>query len=104
MTGGPGSDNFAFTRASHSSPRDPDAIRDFARGRDVVDLGAIDADTDEGGDQSFEFIGSKGFSGVAGELRFEDGILEGDTDGNGRANLKIELVKIDALGADDFLL
>jgi serralysin len=44
------------------------------------------------------FIGSKVFSGKAGELRFSGGILAGDTDGNKIADISIKLQVIGSFG------
>ncbi len=62
---------------------------------------AIDADTTKAGDQKFEWIGTKEFSGrgVGGELRyFYDNdprvtgtVIQGDVTGDGRADFEIEI-------------
>ena len=66
-------------------------IEDFFRGDgDIIDLASIDANTTSEGDDSFEWIGNAGFSGVAGELGFESGtgglegysIVQGDVNGD----------------------
>ena len=85
-----------------------DHILDFAAGTDKIDLGRIDADTLTAGDQAFSWIGSNAFSGSAGQLRaYQDGanwVVEGDTDGNGAADLVIRItVGGGPLAQGDFL-
>lgn len=41
--------------------------------------------------QGWTYIDSANFNGVPGELRFDKGLLQGDTDGNRIANLQIQL-------------
>lgn len=106
LTGGAGSDTFVYASAGQTAG---DLIRDFdgAEG-DVVDLSAIDANDGRGGNQRFSFIGDDRFSGTAGELRFADSdartIVTGDTDGDGRADVRLVLAGDVDLAADDFLL
>jgi serralysin len=96
LLGGAGADTFDFNKLSESRARlgAGDSIADFV-GLDVIDLGEIDANSGQAGNQAFRFIGNDAFSGTAGELRFElDGILthvQGDVDGNGKADLQITL-------------
>ncbi|HEX8125060.1 MAG TPA: M10 family metallopeptidase C-terminal domain-containing protein [Allosphingosinicella sp.] len=95
LTGGGGADVFRYLSASDSTASAMDRILDFAAGSDKIDLGRIDADSLTAGDQAFVWIGSSAFSGAAGELRAyqsgSDWIVEGDTDGNGAADLVIQL-------------
>ena len=44
------------------------------------------------------------FHSIAGELRFADGVLEGDVDGDGNADFQIELTAVTALGLADLVL
>lgn len=109
MWGGSGADMFVFTTVQESrvgSQRD--VIYDFQSGRDVIDLRGIDANELRKGNQAFSWIGTKGpflhpdeaasvfltagFTGRAGELRYDRGILMGDTDGDGRADFEIKIV------------
>jgi Ca2+-binding RTX toxin-like protein len=93
MTGGDGADTFRYVTTLDSTGAAMDEILDFAPGTDKIDLARIDANTLAGGDQAFSWIGSNAFSNVAGELRaYESGgtwFVEGDTDGNGVADLVI---------------
>jgi hypothetical protein len=84
-------------------------IVDFsARQNDLIDLSAIDADSRRSGDQRFDFIGAGAFTKDAGQLRaFTSNdltIVEGDVDGNGRADFQIALDGIVRLSDGDFLL
>ena len=95
LSGGSGNDYFIFKDISESKPgsANRDVIVDFQRG-DIIDLSLIDANKWLGGDQSFAFIGNRSFSKKAGELRFENGILAGDIDADGRADFEIQILNI----------
>ncbi len=90
--GAGGRDTFLFMKASDSPERTPDTILDFGSG-DKIDLSKFDADTTTKGRQHFEFIDDDRFSDTAGELRFDDGILSGDTDGDGDADFAVILMR-----------
>jgi serralysin len=68
---------------------------------DLIDLSDIDARQNRPDNQRFKYIGDKPFHGKAGELRFEDGLLQADTDGNGRPDLEISLPDTGNLRAND---
>jgi Ca2+-binding RTX toxin-like protein len=114
LTGNGGDDLFRYNNAADSAGRSVDRILDFAAGGDKIDLTSVDADRLAAGDQAFRWIGSDAFSGAgaasAGELRaFEDQgswFVEGDTDGDGLADLVIELTLVGPtpLSSGDFLL
>jgi Ca2+-binding RTX toxin-like protein len=99
MTGGGGADTFRYITTLDSTGASMDEILDFASGSDKIDLSRIDANTTLAGDQAFSWIGSTAFTGSgaasAGQLRaYESGgnwFVEGDTDGNGVADLVIQL-------------
>lgn len=95
QTGGTGADTFFLLSAGDSKTKAAgrDTILDFdAAEGDIIDLFAIDA-RKGGKDNAFDFIGRKGFHGDKGELRFKlkdgDAILQGDTDGDGKADFAI---------------
>lgn len=94
LYGGKGADVFIFTLASESAGKSYDTIYDFTS-IDTIDLSAIDANTKKTGNQAFIFIGDDDFSRRAGELRFEkikgDTVIEGDRDGNGKADFILHL-------------
>jgi hypothetical protein len=54
------------------------------------------------------FIGERDFTGRAGEVRYEydhgNTTVEGDTDGDGSADLAVTLIGKIAMTGDDFLL
>ncbi|MDT0604924.1 M10 family metallopeptidase C-terminal domain-containing protein [Thalassotalea castellviae] len=76
--GGEGADTFVFSNIESG-----DVIADFTTGEDVIDLIATGV--------SFTFVNDTEFSNLAGELRFADGVLSGDVDGDGLADLSIDL-------------
>lgn len=94
LAGGPGRDIFVYRRISDSpaGKAKRDTIVDFdARGRETIDLSLVDADSRRKGRQHFSFIGSTGFSGKRGELRFVRGRLLGDTDGDRKPEFEIRV-------------
>ncbi|WP_424138257.1 hypothetical protein [Roseomonas chloroacetimidivorans] len=108
LTGGAGNDTFVFSQLLDSKVGSGrDVVTDFAKG-DVIDLFAIDAMTKLGGDQSFSFIGSGKFTGAAGELHAiqsgGDTLIEGDINGDAKADFQIELAGFHNLAASDFIL
>lgn len=117
LTGSAGRDVFVFESVDDSPAVDVDFITDFSRAdRDRIRLDAIDANTENGaGDDAFTFIGSEAFSGTgtpssadAGQLRVtavgEGFRVEGDTDGDGDADIVFDVASITQLTAADFIL
>lgn len=108
--GGLGADRFVFNQGDVSATLGAaDLIGDFYRSeRDRIDLRGIDANAGVAGDQAFTFIGARGFSGMAGELRYAyangETVLTGDTNGDAAADFFIRLSDAPALRAGDFLL
>lgn len=103
LEGGTGADVFIFRHAAEAGRGD--VILDFSRAEgDRIDLSGIDARSGAAGDQAFSFIGAKAFSGKAGELRYRDGIVSGDVDGDGKPDVLIEIANDHALAASDFIL
>ena len=101
LSGGGGNDVFLYTNASDSTPASADIILDFSDG-DLVSLSRID---------TFTFIADAAFSSTAGELRAvntlgNDWTIEGDIDGDGTADIAIQLTTIDGITLDenDFVL
>ena len=109
MTGGTENDVFDFNSKSDSgkTAATRDIITDFTHGADDIDLSTIDAKKG-GGNQAFHFIGKQAFHHQAGELHFKysgaNTLVEGDTDGNGKADFQIELTGHLALTKGDFIL
>jgi Ca2+-binding RTX toxin-like protein len=93
LTGGAGSDIFVFTDTDHSR----DTITDFQHGVDKIDLGWWQSEM--GAD--FHFIGAASFGHHAGEGRFANGLFELDANGDGIADLSINVTG--QLSATDFM-
>jgi Ca2+-binding RTX toxin-like protein len=105
LFGDAGGDRFVFLKIQDSLTNAPDRIFDFNRGAgDRIDLSGIDANTRTGGNGRFTFIGSESFSGQAGELRFANGFVLADTNGNGAADMAIQVDNQVSLSASDFIL
>jgi D-alanyl-D-alanine carboxypeptidase len=116
LTGGRGRDIFDFDSLSDLAGGDGshDIITDFTHGEDVIDLSGIDANTSRRGDQSFHFIGEADFSGKAGQLHIKimpavtgidaRTIIEGDVNGDGKADFSLELAGQKHLSVCDFFL
>ena len=102
LTGGGSADIFAFADGDFGASAD--TITDFAPGLDTLDLGAIDANAGVADDQAFVFIGAAAFSATAGELRFENEQVLGDTDGDGIADFRINLTNVSSLNEADLVL
>ncbi len=115
LAGGSGQDIFRYTDIS-DAPRatgnfavlNRETILDFnssnGNNHDLIDLSAIDANVNVAGDQAFTFVGSSAFSGVAGQLRYANGILQADVDGDRIADLEIFVVSAPPLDRTDFVL
>lgn len=112
LNGGTGADRFYFVAADTGATAvaAPDRIADFTHAEgDVIDLHYIDAVAGTSGNNAFTFIGKSAFTGHKGELRYsygdtEETRLEGDTNGDGRADLVILLTGRHDLVAADFVL
>jgi len=106
LFGGLGADRFLYATVSASTTAARDNIRDFVSGTDVIDLSAIDANSLVAGNQGFTIV--PGLFTAAGQLRFvtngTDGWLLGDVDGNGVADLNIQIDGLTVLGAGDVIL
>ena len=107
MSGGSGADTFVFKNGETSmvqlgffgrTPSLRDTITDYTR-EDKIDLSHIDANTNAAGDQAFRLSPVSRFTGNAGELQIwvELGasentyLIEGDTNGDARADFMIEV-------------
>jgi Ca2+-binding RTX toxin-like protein len=116
MTGGGGKDVFIFKSLSDSGKTSAtrDFITDFTHGPDKIDLKAIDASHKIAGDQAFHFIGTHAFNHIAGELhviKIDNGgtahdstIIEGEVNGDGKADFEIQLKGLVSLTKADFIL
>ena len=108
LYGNGGADTFVFEKGDTGKTRaKADTIFDFKPSQgDIIDLSDWDANSKRGGDQDFTFIGSQGFHGKAGELRFvkekSDTWIMGDTNGDGKADFMIHLDDAMKLKVDHF--
>jgi len=114
LTGGTEADIFDFNfRGETLKGAGRDLITDFAHLTDDIDLSGIDARSGAG-NQAFKWIGKKGFHDVKGELHYklvnlagtanDKTIVEGDVNGDGRADFQIELSGLIGLTKGDFVL
>jgi len=117
LSGGAGNDVFRLVAAGDSTAAAPDRITDFTRaagpGVDRVDLRGIDANALVDGNQAFAFIGTAAFAGGgaagAGQWRVAAAgagawRAEGDTDGDGVADVAVDILSPATPAAGWFLL
>ena len=105
LRGGDGADRFVFDTTSGSRPGLEDRVMDFAPGLDRLDLHLMDADAGRAGNQAFVL---SGFGTGAGALRLVAAgagtWVEGDLNGDGRADFRLWVAGVQGLTAADFLL
>ena len=110
MTGGTGADRFVFSSTADSSNSAArDVITDFHHAEaDLIDVSVPDANTTVTGYQAFTFIGTQSFHHIAGELHYTAAtggvIVSGDVNGDGIADLSIDVQSVTSLVATDFVL
>ncbi|MFR0675151.1 hypothetical protein ACLUUI_15680 [Enterobacterales bacterium AW_CKDN230030176-1A_HGKHYDSX7] len=107
LTGGTGKDTFVFTTLNDTGLTRTtwDVITDFKRGEDKIDLGALDANTATAANEAFHtFIKGTAAFTTAGQLKFQDGVLYGNTDADSAPEFAIQMVGITSLTASDFVL
>jgi Ca2+-binding RTX toxin-like protein len=104
MTGGHAADHFVFLNAGDSGTGpSADVITDFERGTDLIDLAGVS-------NQTIGFAGTGAFiGGGTASLRYSvngagKAIITVDTDGNGTADMRIDLLNTATLTASDFIL
>ena len=110
LLGGLGNDRFDYNSTSESQAGvlNRDVISGFSGNGifagDQIDLRDIDANSTflSIGNQDFNYIGSAGFSNflgiyTPGQLRYSGGVLQGNTDFDGAAEIEIQLVGSPAL-------
>lgn len=108
LTGGGGHDVFAYTSTSDSAPSATarDLITDFHPGPDLIDLSTIDANPSSAANDSFTWLGTGGFTGHAGELRYQvsngTASVQVDTNGDKIADMQIDLAGVTSLNMSDF--
>jgi serralysin len=106
LIGGIGGDRFLFHAVSDTGKgAQADVIRDFSHGAgDRIDLRGMDANSRAYADQAFHFIGDTPFSKTPGELRYHNGTIAGDVNGDRIADFQIDIANNAHLVAGDFLL
>ncbi len=109
LIGGKGADVFKFNAINETgtNSKTRDVITDFNHSEgDKIDLLNIDANSTSYYDHSFKFIGSKAFSGIAGELRFDstNKILYGNANNDKVPDFAIQLNGVTSLVVSDFIL
>ena len=109
LVGGSGRDVFDFDSiAEAGTGAARDVIVDLARVQDKVDLSTIDANLLRGGNQRFEWAGTAAFDGDAGDLRYrrvgDNLVVQGDVNGDRRADFELTFKSLPELSASDFIL
>ena len=111
VTGGSAADTFIYRKIEDSTVAGSgrDTITDFSRSQhDKIDLSSIDADEGHGRNQAFDFIATNAVSRHAGELRIvasgQGFYVQGDTDGDKKADFSIFVDDVNSLRAGDFIL
>jgi Ca2+-binding RTX toxin-like protein len=108
LTGGAGNDTFDFNLATETGTTTTlaDLIQSFVRGQDRIDLSGIDANASLTGNQAFTgtLIGATTTFTVAGQLRFSNGYLYGNTDTDSSAEFVIQITGVTSLASSDFVL
>lgn len=111
LFGGAGNDRFVFTETTDSlvGAYQRDEIRDWNTG-DIIDVSAIDADSNSAGNQAFSLIDGS-FTGTAGEIMIQSlnrsgvdvQLVSFDLDGDAQADMQIWVLASE-LDAADFVL
>lgn len=116
LVGDEGADTFILTSRydSQAGAATRDFIHGFDHGADKIDLTHVDANSQIGGHQSFDFIGTDAFSatgaGSAGELRYftfgggNYNLVEADIDGDGQADIQLFVNLTNWMTGSDFIL
>lgn len=106
ITGGAGRDRFVFAHAKTLTPAIKDVVTDFISKTDKIDLQKIDADSTKSGNQAFKLVTN--FEGKAGQLIIEQSgantLLSGDVNGDGTADIQIQLTGVASIVTTDFIL
>ena len=94
LSGGKGADFFSYKTIDASS-RWRETITHFdGRRGDRMGITAVLDGKDPFANPGWEYIGSSPFSNAPAELRFANGRLQGDVDGDGKADLLIQLLGV----------
>lgn len=113
IIGGAGADQFEFRRTKESGTGEGnrDIIVDFELGEDVIRLVFMDGDASTEDDEEMSYIADTAFSGSGvGEVRvlMQDGwtynLVQIDLDGDGSADMAIEVHTTEMITQSDFIL
>ncbi len=110
LRGGRGADDFDYNAFADSGRTQAfrDTILDFQRRADDMDLSTLDANVRKGGNHAFKIIDGQDFHHRAGELHYKDAgrhvIVEGDVNGDGRADFSVLVRNVAQLSGGDFIL
>lgn len=100
LRGDAGADFFHFTPADAKSG-EVDRILDFnPQQGDRLGIKAVLGLSDSLAGQGWNYIGSDAFTGSTAQLRFDNGLLQGDLNGDARADLQIRLDGINTFSTD----
>lgn len=116
LTGGANADHFKFDAVGEmgKTATTRDVIKDFVHLGDKINLVSIDANGTVKGDPAFQFLALKGaaFTGVKGQIHWlqinspnnalDKTIIEGDINGDKKADFQIELTGLKFLNYLDF--
>jgi Ca2+-binding RTX toxin-like protein len=106
LTGGAGNDMFTIKLLTDSglTATNRDTITDFESGKDKINLSALDANSaTRGNDKFITFIEATAQFTSAGQLKFDNGILYGNTDKDSSAEFAIALTGISSLTMTDII-
>lgn len=112
LTGGLAADTYVFTsRLESGVGANRDVITDFnASQKDRISLTAIDANERLNGNQAFSWLGTRAFSGKAGQLRYALApspsglVLQGDVNGDRAADFEIAVLGLSSLSSSQVAL
>ncbi|MGK9234332.1 hypothetical protein KXS07_22490 [Inquilinus limosus] len=116
LTDATGADRFVYTSLADTTvttyPDFRERIHDFSRAEgDIIDLGAIDADSDAAnGDTAFTIVAGTTYTGVGAELLItqvgtgRSFLVRGDSDGDRRTDFLVQIFVDAPLTAADFVL
>ncbi len=100
LSGGMGADFFSY-QVNDVSSLWQDKIIDFnGLEGDRLGITAVLDGMDPFANPGWDYIGSTSFGAAAAELRFADGYLQGDVDGDGKADLRIQLLGVSSFNPD----
>ena len=96
LTGGAGRDGFYYVTADALST---DVITDFKAGEDFISLHHAIRNTN-GQDATWTYIAANAFSGAKGEVRFANGLMQCDLDGDKTSDINARLLGITSFDAN----